>query len=81
MIRVSVRSGDRRVVVQATGKPTATTLRAMERSARRLLDAIPAPPAPAPDSAPEAFGFALSSDIERAPDPGGEDYDEEDRTR
>lgn len=80
MMRVSVRSGDRRVTVQATGKASPATIRALEKSARRLFDALPETPASSPpEDESAAFGFSLSSDIERAPEPLP-DYDEEDRT-
>ncbi|MGW5529389.1 hypothetical protein [Streptomyces xanthochromogenes] len=62
--------GDRRVELR-TSRGEKVSLRAAEGAAVRLLHALPDPPA-------EAFGFALSSDTERAPDtaPDLEDDDE-----
>ncbi|MEU6054229.1 hypothetical protein ABZ829_27885 [Streptomyces xanthochromogenes] len=65
--------GDRRVELR-TSRGEKVSLRAAEHAAVRLLHALPDPAEPPA----EAFGFALSSDTERAPDtaPDLEDDDE-----
>lgn len=59
-MRITVTSGDRQVHVALKGKST-KKLRAAENAARRLLDAAPETP---DETTP--FGFAISTDTERA---------------
>lgn len=73
-MRITLVSGDRTVHL-TTGKRDRVSLRAAERSALRMLTALPHPPS---EPAKEAFGFALSTDTERAvPAPEPDDDSEE----
>lgn len=61
-MRVLAQCGDRKVDIRVDGE-SPELLRQAERTAKRLLAALPDPPAPEPQ---QAFGFALSAEAERA---------------
>ncbi|HET6633990.1 MAG TPA: hypothetical protein VFH77_03075 [Streptomyces sp.] len=71
-MRVLAQCGDRKVDIRVDGE-SPELLRQAERTAKRLLAALPQPLKQEPQ---QAFGFALSGDAERA-EPVYTDHDAE----
>lgn len=73
-MRITLTSGEKTVDVR-TDPGEGVTLRAAEGAALRLFNALPGAQPPEKD---QEFGFSLSSDTERAPEPepAGDDEDE-----